>query len=564
MSKNFKKKGPSASDEKRKGKAAFSFPGKSSAQNYSGSSERNSKSSENNTERPYKKNFNDGRSEHPGSFRDKKDRSSARSESADSFREKKNFDKPEFKKGGRENSGKPDFKKTFRGKYAGKKESGAKVEVAGKGRLTGYRKKDIYEKTSKSKNTPAERRERRPDERGDKPFNRVDKPVFKKNDSKDDSMERPFKKKQSSYSNWREKGDKPDKPEYKKTARTGNGEEIKDGDKPLFKKTFGDKGSRREAEPEKEYKSKKFSEHSDSKTERPFRKTESGKAGLKSGKNFEKRPAKKMPFAASRERSDEAPRYDLKRPMKAKKETKEKAIDPDGLIRLNKYISNAGLCSRRDADKMIEEGLIKVNGQVITELGYKIKPTDMVQHSDNTLKKERPVYVLLNKPKDFITTTEDPGERKTVMDLVANACKERIYPVGRLDRNTSGLLLLTNDGELAAKLTHPRNEIKKLYQADLDKPLEKEDFEKILNGLELEDGIVKVDDLAIVSPDRRSIGIEIHEGRNRIVRRLFEHLGYDVVKLDRVVYAGLTKKDLPRGNWRHLSEKEVVQLKFFI
>jgi 23S rRNA pseudouridine2605 synthase len=213
---------------------------------------------------------------------------------------------------------------------------------------------------------------------------------------------------------------------------------------------------------------------------------------------------------------------------------------------------------------MIEEGLIKVNGKVVTELGYKIKPTDIVQHSNQTLTKERPVYVLLNKPKDFITTTDDPGERKTVMDLVAKACKERIYPVGRLDRNTTGLLLLTNDGELADKLTHPSNEVKKVYQADLDRPLEKEDFEKILEGLKLEDGPAQVDDLAFVSSDHTSIGIEIHIGRNRIVRRIFEHLGYEVVKLDRVVYAGLTKKDLPRGNWRHLTEKEVVQLKFFI
>jgi 23S rRNA pseudouridine2605 synthase len=564
MSKNFKKKGPFSSDEKKKGKGSFSFPEKTEDKKKSRSSERDSKNSDKRSDRSYKKKYTEAKPEHPGSFRDKKDRDSGKPDPAGASRDKKNFDKPEFKRGRRDNSGKTDYKKPFSTKYAGKKESGSKVEVAGKGRLTGYRKKDIYEKAAKSKNSFTERREKRPDERGDKSFKHDEKPAFKRNDSGVNSTERPFKKKQSSYSNWREKGDKPDKPEYKKPADTRKREEIKDGDKPLFKKTFGDKGISKGVGSDREYKPKKFAEHPEAKNDRLFRKSGADKENLKSGKSFGGKPAKKLPFAASREKSDNVPSYNLKRPMKAKKETKEKVSDPDGLMRLNKYISNAGLCSRRDADKMIEEGLIKVNGKVITELGYKIKPTDIVQHSNNTLKKERPVYVLLNKPKDFITTTDDPGERKTVMDLVANACKERIYPVGRLDRNTSGLLLLTNDGELAAKLTHPSNEIKKVYQADLDKPLEKEDFEKILNGLELEDGPVKVDDLAIVSPDRTCIGLEIHEGRNRIVRRLFEHLGYDVVKLDRVVYAGLTKKDLPRGNWRHLSEKEVVQLKFFI
>jgi 23S rRNA pseudouridine2605 synthase len=510
MSKNFKKRGPFSSDENKKEKGPFSFSGKSGDKKTPHSPERNFRSSDKRNELPHKKNYSEGKPEHSGSFRDRK-----------------NSDKSGFKGGEKGKSAKPDFKKPFNEKYKGKRESGTKIEVAGKGRTTGYRKKDIYE-VPKQKSTFIERREKRADDRGEQSFKRDDKSSFRRNDSKKDFTEkRPFNKKQSSYSNWR---DKADKAGYKKTE-THKPVEAKDGDQPLFKKTFADKGQGE---------------------------------NFKARKNTGKEANKKIPFAASREKSADIPHYNLKRPMKAKKEAKEKAADPDGLVRLNKYISNAGLCSRRDADKMIEEGLIKVNGKVVTELGYKIKPTDIVQHSNNTLRKERPVYVLLNKPKDFITTTDDPGERKTVMDLVANACKERIYPVGRLDRNTSGLLLLTNDGELAAKLTHPSNGIKKLYQADLDKPLEKEDFEKILNGLELEDGVVHVDDLAVVSPDAKSIGIEIHEGRNRIVRRIFEHLGYDVVKLDRVVYAGLTKKDLPRGNWRHLTEKEVVQLKFFI
>ena len=192
-----------------------------------------------------------------------------------------------------------------------------------------------------------------------------------------------------------------------------------------------------------------------------------------------------------------------------------------------------------------------------------MQPGDLVKYGNRVLNREKLVYVLLNKPKDFITTTSDPDERKTVMDLVKEACDQRIYPVGRLDRNTTGLLLLTNDGEMAEKLAHPSNEIRKVYQVEIDKPLSEEDFTKIKEGITLEDGPVKVDDLAIVTPDAMVIGLEIHSGRNRVVRRIFEHLGYDVLKLDRTVYAGLDKKDLPRGNWRFLTEKEVVKLKYF-
>lgn len=213
---------------------------------------------------------------------------------------------------------------------------------------------------------------------------------------------------------------------------------------------------------------------------------------------------------------------------------------------------------------MIEAGEIKVNGEVVTEMGFKVQPTDNIQYGKKILNREKLVYVLLNKPKDFLTTTDDPEGRKTVMDLVANASTERIFPVGRLDRNTTGLLLFTNDGELAQKLTHPSNGIKKIYQVELDKPITKEDFTKIAEGVELEDGKAEVDDVAILGESNKFLGIEIHIGRNRIVRRIFEHLGYEVVTLDRVQYAGLTKKDLPRSNWRYLSEKEVVRLKYFM
>ena len=233
------------------------------------------------------------------------------------------------------------------------------------------------------------------------------------------------------------------------------------------------------------------------------------------------------------------------------------------LIRLNKYISNAGICSRREADELIKQGLIRVNGEVITEMGFKVKPGDEVRYEEKKLKPEKPVYLLLNKPKGFITTSDDERDRKTVMDLVANACKEKIYPVGRLDRNTTGLLLFTNDGELAQTLTHPSYKVKKVYKVELDKALTKGDFQEIAEGVRLEEGRAMVDEIAYVDDSKKIIGIELHVGWNRIVRRIFETLGYEVVKLDRVIYAGLDKKDLPRGNWRFLTNEEVVRLKHF-
>lgn len=241
----------------------------------------------------------------------------------------------------------------------------------------------------------------------------------------------------------------------------------------------------------------------------------------------------------------------------------EQKVNDDGLIRLNKFISNSGVCSRREADELIKMGVITVNGTTITEMGYKVKPTDDVRHDGKRLTAEKPVYILLNKPKGFITTTDDPQERNTVMELIAGACKERVYPVGRLDRNTTGLLLLTNDGELTDKLTHPSFNAKKIYKVELDKALTKADFERIVEGVKLEEGKAIVDDLAIVSDDNKTVGIELHIGWNHVVRRIFNALEYNVVKLDRVVYAGLDKKDLKRGQWRFLRSDEIVRLKHF-
>ncbi|MCL1850023.1 MAG: pseudouridine synthase, partial [Bacteroidetes bacterium] len=235
-----------------------------------------------------------------------------------------------------------------------------------------------------------------------------------------------------------------------------------------------------------------------------------------------------------------------------------------GPIRLNKYISNSGICSRRDADMLIQTGAIQVNGQIVTELGTKVMPTDEVRYGDRILQREKPVYLLLNKPKDYITTMDDERDRKHVLELVKGACKERIYPVGRLDKNTTGLLLFTNDGEMTKKLTHPKHGIRKVYYVELNKNLAADDFEKIANGIELSDGEIKVDEIAYAGETKREIGITLHSGKNRIVRRIFEQLGYEVLKLDRVVFAGLTKKDLPRGKYRFLTEAEINILKMTV
>ncbi len=248
--------------------------------------------------------------------------------------------------------------------------------------------------------------------------------------------------------------------------------------------------------------------------------------------------------------------------MKKRIEYKEEHYDPNEPIRLNKYLANAGVCSRREADEFIQAGVVTVNGEVVTELGSKVLRTDVVRFHDEPVSLEKKVYVLLNKPKDYVTTSDDPQQRKTVMDLVKDACPERIYPVGRLDRNTTGVLLLTNDGNLASKLTHPKFLKKKIYHVYLDKNVTAHDLQQIAEGVTLDDGEIKADDIQYASDtDKKQVGIEIHSGRNRIVRRIFEALGYKVIKLDRVQFAGLTKKNLRRGDWRYLTEEEVDRLR---
>ena len=263
------------------------------------------------------------------------------------------------------------------------------------------------------------------------------------------------------------------------------------------------------------------------------------------------RPARKANY-------DPNAKYSTKKRMAYK----EAAIDPNAPVRLNKYLANAGVCSRREADNYIGAGLIVVNGEVVTELGVKVLPGDDVRFNGERINPERKVYVLLNKPKDCVTTVDDPQERKTVLDCLKGIGKERIYPVGRLDRNTTGVLLLTNDGDMAAKLTHPKFMKKKIYHVTCDKNVAMSDMDLLVNGIELEDGPVYADEVSYVNEaDRSQIGIEIHSGKNRIVRRMLEHLGYRVNKLDRVLFAGLTKKNLRRGDWRYLTDKEISMLR---
>lgn len=282
------------------------------------------------------------------------------------------------------------------------------------------------------------------------------------------------------------------------------------------------------------------------------------------------RPYQKKPYNSNNKfaKKPYGAKPDFKKKKKVPKEKNKHSYtnlqfkyNEDQETRLNKFLANSGICSRREADKLIQQGIITINDEAVTELGCRVRPGDVVRYNGQVIGREEYVYVLLNKPKDYITTMNDPEGRKTVMDIMGNATKERIFPVGRLDRNTTGLLLFTNDGDLAQVLTHPRYNVKKVYIAVLDKNLSAPDMDELLNGITLEDGPVAVDNIAYIQGDKNRVGVEIHSGRNRIIRRMFEHLNYEVEQLDRVYYAGLTKKDLLRGRYRFLSPEEVVDLK---
>ncbi len=319
-----------------------------------------------------------------------------------------------------------------------------------------------------------------------------------------------------------------------------------------------------------------YNKREDSSEKRPRKTSEDGekRSYTKREDNSETRPRKSFDDGEKRSYTkkdgDKKP-YEVKLSKPERVVEKSKKAGPsktstqqnvsDDAIRLNRYVANSGVCSRREADVLIATGVVTVNGKIVTEMGYKVNPTDVVNYGGVPIKNETKKYLILNKPKDYITTMDDPEERRTVMELIRKACKERLYPVGRLDRNTTGLLLFTNDGDMTAKLTHPKFEVRKVYHVTLDKKVTTEDYRSLNEGFELADGFIKPDAVEFVGAGKFELGVEIHSGRNRIVRRMFEHLGYEVVKLDRVAFAGLTKKDLPRAKFRFLTEKEVSFLK---
>ena len=307
---------------------------------------------------------------------------------------------------------------------------------------------------------------------------------------------------------------------------------------------------------------RKFNDHDEERPRRKFNDRDEERPRRKSFDRDEERPRGRRRFEDRDERKEEEPRRGRKGYVREKDPMYDRPA-ATGEIRLNKYLADCGVCSRREADDLIKAGCVTVNGEVVTTMGYKVKTTDKVMYGGQTLNREKLRYVLLNKPKGYITTADDPDGRVTVMEIVKDACPERIFPVGRLDKNTTGLLLLTNDGELAKKLTHPSSQISKLYHVVLNKPLTRNDMLRIADGIELDDGMISPDEIAYDADDesKKSVGIKLHSGRNRIVRRIFEHLGYDVVKLDRVMFAGLDKYKLPRGDWRFLTDQEVAALK---
>ncbi len=424
---------------------------------------------------------------------------------------------------------------------------------------TGFKKDGDkkWDDKKESIDSPKPRFKKRDDRKdfGDSP-----KPRFKKTDERKESSDSPKPRFKKKFDSDRKPADRDKKPFAKKSFGDKDGlrGEKKFGVKPGFKKTYAPKDdSVNEGEKKFTKKSGSYADYKKKGTGSSFaeRKEYKKKTGIKTytDKNDPERVYTKETEIVRGKNSSKN--------FKKVKVYQKTEKDDDGSIRLNKYIANAGICSRREADTYIETGVVTVNGEIITELGYKVKPGDKVLFHDRPIIGEKHVYVLLNKPKDYITTSKDPQNRKTILELV-NGIKERIFSVGRLDRNTTGVLLLTNDGALAEKLMHPRKGVSKIYHVELDKKFTAPDLEKMRSGIELEDGFFAPDEVDYAEGmDKCHVGIEIHSGANRIVRRLFESLNYNVIKLDRVVYAGLTKKGLTRGKWRFLKDSEVNALK---
>ncbi|SKC75215.1 pseudouridine synthase [Ohtaekwangia koreensis] len=522
---SFRKKSDEGFDDRksRSGGSSFSKPGKkffkSGGKSSDDSSESRGKSF---SSRPSGKSFGKPREE--GSFR--KSSSSERGER--SSRPSRGFDKK-------------DSAKPFRSRRDD--DSSERRSSSGKPSFGKPRGEGSFRKSSSS-----ERGER--SSRPTRGFDKKDsgKPFRGKRDDDSSEGRRSFSKPREEGSFRKSSGERRERP----SGSSRGGFDKKDSGKS-FRPRREDDSSERTS-----YTSRRSKSFEEPKEEKSFGKGDSGESS--SERSFKKPSLRKLT-------EDSKGSSSKRRSSSARKDfgpSDEEAPAQTEKIRLNRYIANSGVCSRREADELITMGLISVNGKTITELGYKVNPGDEVRYESKVLRAEKPVYVLMNKPKGYLTTTVDPQERNTVMQLIANHVKERIYPVGRLDRNTTGLLLLTNDGDLADKLMHPSYNVKKIYKVELDRPLTKADFQKIAEGgVHLEEGKVTVDDIAIISDDNKTVGIELHIGWNRVVRRIFESLEYQVVKLDRSVYAGLDKKDLGRGEWRFLKKEEIVRLKHY-
>ena len=429
-----------------------------------------------------------------------------------------------------------EFKRKSGKDFKGKRTFGTK-KSEGEDKKTDFSKSKPFNKEDKGESPSKDRRDKRDNKPAFERYRDESKPSdFGTSKKSNSARSEDYKKKRSSDEGSSNKK-RSDKSEIFFDKKKGE-----KSTKPFFKKTFSkESGSIRKSPKANPYDLDE-SDFDHDKPEIEY-KGLAGK-GFK-GKGYEKKAYVKKTWSG-----------------KTAAPTKTREED-DGSMRLNKYIANAGICSRREADDLISSGVVQVNGKTITEMGCRVKPTDIIKYGGQTLKKERLVYLILNKPKDYITTADDPQQRRTVLELIQGACKERVYPVGRLDRATTGLLMFTNDGDLTKKLTHPKYGVRKIYHVELDKPLKRDDMDKITEGLELEDGPIKVDEISYVANgiDKTQVGIEIHSGKNRIVRRIFEHMGYNVRKLDRVMFGSLTKKDLSRGRWRMLSDSEVGMLK---
>ena len=463
------------------------------------------------------------------------------------------FNKKPFARRGEDSDSTENYKPKEGTNFKEKKTYGSR-----KGDATGYNKKPFAKRNEHSDSSdnyqPKEDADFKEKDsysskkfRSDKPDN---KPSFSRfrDDSRPSDFGSPKKRTPFGREGFR-KNNSSDKPSFRKKYDEGDEKKsFRDSDKedkkPFGKKPFSDKP--REYTKSKPTANPNDLDESDFEYGKPKPNYDNNKGG-----GFKKKPYEKKPY--------EKKTYSSKKPSASKPEREE----DDGKTRLNKYIANAGICSRREADDLIASGVVQVNGKTITEMGYRVSPTDIIKYGGQTLKKEKMVYLVLNKPKDYVTTSDDPQKRRTVLELIHGACKERIYPVGRLDRATTGLLMFTNDGDLTKKLTHPKYGVKKIYHVELDKPLKRQDLDQIAEGIELEDGPIKVDEVSYAGNgvDKTIVGVEIHSGKNRIVRRIFEHFGYNVRKLDRVMFGSITKKDMPRGRWRMLTDAEVGMLK---